>query len=106
MAVRIEGDRTADERVPMVDPRQPRFGQAVTGVVLAVGYLLDWPVVLPIVGAVLAGASLLGPRGNLYAHLYRGLRRLAGLRAPGRARGGRPPAVRQHARATGYHPLP
>ncbi len=70
------------ERVPMVDPRQPRFGQAVTGVALAVGYFLDWPIVLPIVGAVLAGASLLGPRANLYAHLFRGFRRVAGLRPP------------------------
>ena len=61
--------------VPMVDPRQPRLGQAVTGAVLLAGFLLDAPAVLPILTVVLAGASLLGPRFNLYAHLFALLRR-------------------------------
>lgn len=66
----------------MVDPRQPRFGQAVTGTVLLVGYLLDWPLVLPVLAVVLAGASLLGPRANLYAYLFRWVKRLARLGPP------------------------
>jgi hypothetical protein len=66
----------------MVDPRQPRFGQAVTGSVLLVGYLLDWPVVIPILALVLAGASLLGPRANLFAHLFLWLKRPARLGPP------------------------
>ena len=70
------------ERVPMVDPRQPRFGQAVTGVILLAGYLLDWPVVIPILAVVLAGASLLGPRANVYAYLYREASRLLRLGPP------------------------
>ena len=70
------------ERVPMVDPRQPRFGQAVTGVILLAGYLLDWPVVIPILAVVLAGASLLGPRANVYAYLYREVSRLLRLGPP------------------------
>jgi Domain of unknown function (DUF4395) len=70
------------QRVSMVDPRQPRFGQAVTGVILLAGYLLDWPIVIPILAVVLAGASLLGPRANLYAYLYRGASRLLRLGPP------------------------
>ncbi len=64
----------------MVDPRQPRFGQAVTGSVLAVAFVLGWTPALPILAAVLGAGSLLGPRGNLYAHMWRALVRL--LRFP------------------------
>jgi Domain of unknown function (DUF4395) len=64
--------------VRMVDPRQPRLGQAITGVVLLGGFVLDWPPVLPAVGAILAAASLLGPKANLYGHLFRAAKR--GLR--------------------------
>jgi Domain of unknown function (DUF4395) len=66
----------------MVDPRQPRFGQAVTGGILLLGYLLDWPVVIPALAAILAAASLLGPKANLYAHLFRAFKRVVGLRPP------------------------
>jgi Domain of unknown function (DUF4395) len=68
--------------VRMVDPRQPRFGQAVTGVLLLAGYLLDWPVVIPVLAAILAAASLLGPRFNVYAYLFRGVSRLFRLGPP------------------------
>jgi hypothetical protein len=59
---------------PMVDPRQPRFGQAITGAALLVGFLLDLPILIPVVGAVLAAASLLGTSANLYGWLWRGAR--------------------------------
>jgi hypothetical protein len=62
----------------MVDPRQPRFGQAITGTVLLVGFLVELPAVLPVLAVILAGASLLGPRWNLYAYLYRPAKRLLG----------------------------
>jgi hypothetical protein len=62
----------------MVDPRQPRFGQAITGTVLLLGFLAQLPIVLPVLAVVLAGASLLGPRWNLYAYLYRPVKRLLG----------------------------
>ncbi|HEV3474086.1 MAG TPA: DUF4395 domain-containing protein [Actinomycetota bacterium] len=62
----------------MVDPRQPRFGQAITGTVLLLGFLAELPIVLPVLAALLAGASLLGPRWNLYAYLYPPVKRLLG----------------------------
>jgi hypothetical protein len=57
-----------------VDPRQPRLGQAVTGLVLIVGFVLDLRMVLPVLAIVLGAASLLGPRFNLYVYLFRALR--------------------------------
>ncbi len=65
----------------MVDPRQPRLGQGITGILLLIGYLLDAPVVLPVLAAVLALASLGGPSVNAYAWLFRGLRE-AGMFGP------------------------
>jgi hypothetical protein len=59
----------------MVDPRSPRLGQGITGAVLGAGFVLDLPMVIPAVALVLAGASLLGPRANFYAYLFRWLKR-------------------------------
>jgi hypothetical protein len=66
----------------MVDPRQPRLGQAITGGTLVMAFLADQPIVLPVLAVVLAGASVLGPRGNAYAHLFRGAKRILGLGPP------------------------
>jgi hypothetical protein len=55
----------------MIDPRQPRLGQGITGAVLLVGFLFDQPLVLPILAVILAAASLGGPAINLYALLFR-----------------------------------
>lgn len=66
----------------MVDPRQPRLGQGITGIVLLLGFVLDWPIVLPILAVILAGASLLGPAFNLYAYLFRWLKRTIPLQPP------------------------
>ena len=60
--------------VTMIDPRQPRLGQGITGVALLVGYLLDQPLVLPVLAVILAAASLSGPSVNPYALLFRGIR--------------------------------
>ena len=66
----------------MVDPRQPRLGQALTGAVLAVAFVLDWAPALPILGGVLGAGALIGPRANLYAHLWRGLGRAGRVSPP------------------------
>jgi len=63
------------DRPKMVDPRQPRVGQAITGVVLAVGFVAGWPIVLPVIAVVLALASLVGGRFNPYLYAYRGVKR-------------------------------
>jgi hypothetical protein len=66
----------------LIDPRLPRLGQAITGMLLGLGFVLGWPIVIAIVSVVLAGASLLGPRANAYAHLFRWVKRLLSLGPP------------------------
>jgi hypothetical protein len=66
----------------IVDPRLPRLGQAITGIALGLAFVLLWPVVIPVVAAVLAGSSLLGPRANLYAHLFRWVKGAFSLKPP------------------------
>jgi hypothetical protein len=75
----------------MVDPRQPRFGQAVTGTALALAFLLGWTPALPVLALILGAASLLGPRANLYAHLWRGLARGLRLGPPAELEEAAPP---------------
>jgi hypothetical protein len=66
----------------MVDPRQPRLGQGITGIVALAGFLLNVPFVLPVLAAILGAASLLGPRANAYAWLFRWVRRVGVLGPP------------------------
>jgi len=60
--------------VRMIDPRQPRLGQGITGTALLIGFLLDQPLMLPVLAVILAAASLGGPSINPYALLFRGVR--------------------------------
>ena len=78
-------------QVRMVDPRQPRFGQAMTGTVLLVGFVFDWAVTLPIIGSILAAASLLGQKANVYAHLFRAAKRVFRLGPPNELEESGPP---------------
>lgn len=66
----------------MIDPRQPRFGQAITGLVLLIGYLTSAPQAIAAIAVALAAASLGGPRLNPYAHIYRWFARLVRLGPP------------------------
>ncbi len=66
----------------MIDPRQPRLGQGITGAVLLVSFLLDQPLVLPVLGVILAAASLGGPAVNPYALLFRAVRSAGWLGPP------------------------
>ncbi len=65
---------SAEKPVRMVDPRQPRLGQGITGATLLVGFLLELPLVLPVLAVILAAASLGGPGLNPYAQLFRAIR--------------------------------
>jgi uncharacterized protein DUF4395 len=60
--------------VRMIDPRQPRLGQGITGATLLACFLLDAPLVLPVLAVVLALASLGGPSVNPYALLFKWIR--------------------------------
>jgi hypothetical protein len=66
----------------MIDPRQPRLGQGITGVLLLGGFLLDQPVMLPVLAVILALASIGGPSVNPYAWIFRGIRSAGWLGPP------------------------
>ncbi|MEA2434292.1 MAG: hypothetical protein QOG54_1749 [Actinomycetota bacterium] len=57
----------------MIDSHQPRFAQGVQSVLLALAFLLDLRIVVPLLALVLGAAALGGPRFNLFAYLYRAL---------------------------------
>jgi uncharacterized protein DUF4395 len=57
----------------MIDSHQPRFAQGVQSVVLALAFLIDLRIVVPILGVILAAAAIGGPRFNVFAYLYRAL---------------------------------
>lgn len=55
----------------MIDPRGPRFGQALTGTLALSAYVLDEPWIVAGLALVLAGGAIGGPRLNLWGLLYR-----------------------------------
>ena len=57
--------------VAMVDPRAPRFGQAITASVLLAGVLLDLPALVFAIAVVLGTAVLSGWRYDLYGVLFK-----------------------------------
>ena len=60
----------------LIDARQPRLGQGITGTVLALNFILapKAPVAIPVLAAVMGFASLLGPRFNVYVYLFKALK--------------------------------
>jgi hypothetical protein len=68
--------------VTLIDPRQPRLGQGITGAALLVGFLLDQPLVFPVLAVILALASFGGPSVNPYALLFRAIRSAGWIGAP------------------------
>ena len=53
-----------------IDPRGPRFNQAMITVLLLVGFLLDWEPIVAVVAAILALGAVLGPRFGPFLALY------------------------------------
>ena len=53
-----------------IDPRGPRFNQAMVTLLLLVGFVLDAPVLVPAVAVVLLAGSALGPRWGPFLRLY------------------------------------
>lgn len=64
---------SAGSEVTLVDPRAPRFGQALTALGLAAGIALGEPLLVAAVAVVLNAALLSGWRLDLYAFLWRTL---------------------------------
>jgi len=53
-----------------IDPRGPRFNQAVLTVALLAGYLFDWRPVVPIFAVVLLLGAVFGSRYGPFLRLY------------------------------------
>ncbi len=53
-----------------IDPRGPRFNQAVLTVALLAGFVVDWRPVVPIFAAVLFLGAAFGPRYGPFLRLY------------------------------------
>ena len=53
-----------------IDPRGPRFNQAVVTLLLLGGFVFDAPLVVPVVGLVLLAGAALGPRWGPFLRLY------------------------------------
>ena len=53
-----------------IDPRGPRFNQAVLAVALLTGFLVDWRPVVPVFALVLLAGAALGPRYGPFLALY------------------------------------
>lgn len=59
----------------LIDARQPRLGQGITGTLLVLNFVLGLdPVIIPVLAVVMGSASLLGPKFNLYAYLFKALK--------------------------------
>ncbi len=53
-----------------IDPRGPRFNQAVLAVALLVGFLVDWRPVVPLFALVLLAGAALGPKYGPFLAFY------------------------------------
>ena len=53
-----------------IDPRGPRFNQAVVATALLAGFVLDWRPVVPLFAAVLFLGAAFGPRYGPFLRLY------------------------------------
>lgn len=53
-----------------IDPRGPRFNQAVLAVALLAGFVLDWRPIVPVFAGVLLVGAAFGPRYGPFLRLY------------------------------------
>jgi uncharacterized protein DUF4395 len=80
----------AEARPRTVDPRQPRFGQFLTGLTALVAFVFHVPALF-VALAVIAGLGQLSPRTSLWRYAYLGFKRAAGLGAPKELEDAAPP---------------
>ncbi len=85
------------KRPPGIDPRIPRFSQAITGTLLLVAFLVapEWTPALwavPVLGVFLGAGALLGPRFNVWGLIFRhAVIPLLRLGPPAKRKDGAPP---------------
>ena len=61
----------ADSPAPKpIDPRGPRFNQAMIAALLLLGFVVDWEPIVPAVATILAMGAALGPRFGPFLALY------------------------------------
>ena len=60
----------------LIDARQPKLGQGITSALLFVNFVVapKAPVTIPLLAVVMGFASVLGPRFNVYAYLFKALK--------------------------------
>jgi hypothetical protein len=73
-----------------IDPRGPRFNQAVLAVALLSGFLVDWRPVVPLFAVVLLAGAAFGPKYGPFLALYAKVIRPR-LRPPSEMEDPRPP---------------
>lgn len=66
----------------MIDPRGHRFGAGVSAVLLAVGWLLGLPVVVPLVALALFVSAWFGTRYSILGRPWLPIRRALGIAPP------------------------
>ena len=54
-----------------IDPRAPRFNQGVVGALALVAFVLDQPLLLPLLALLLGAGAFLGPHANPLSLLWR-----------------------------------
>lgn len=57
--------------MPPIDPRAPRFNQGVVGAFALAAFLLDAPLLLPVLALLLGAGAFLGPQWNPLSLLWR-----------------------------------
>ncbi|MGQ0536327.1 MAG: DUF4395 domain-containing protein [Methanobacteriota archaeon] len=84
--------RGEEQEARGVDPRVPRFGQAITGIGLVVAFATVTEPLVVILAAILLAATLGGPRWNVWSHLFgRVVRPAFRLAPPEHLKDGAPP---------------
>jgi hypothetical protein len=78
----MQQQEKAKPKPKLIDPRQPRFGQAITGTLALLAFILQWPEVVLALAVILGFASTLGPRFNVYVYLYKAFKSAVRLGPP------------------------
>jgi hypothetical protein len=80
----------SERRPRMVDPRQPRFGQFLTGLTALVAFVFQVPALF-IALTIVLGLGVLSPTTNLWAYGYRAFKAAARLGPPKELEDAAPP---------------